>query len=65
MEIYHVYPLNDLHPHSLNGDGSHCECITRSETMPNGNVVVVHSAFDGREIIEEAEAIKNEVEKTL
>jgi len=41
----HVYPLNDLRPHAT--DGRQCPCAPSHE-----NDIVIHNAFDGREIVE-------------
>lgn len=53
-EIYHVYPLKDLHPHNL--DGVECDCNPKIEDYENGGTVVIHNAFDGRELMEQAKA---------
>lgn len=47
-EIYHVVPHEDTKPHSV-GISLPCECETRNERQPNGNWLVIHSAYDGRE----------------
>ena len=64
MADFHVYPLNDLHPHTT--EGLHCECApTITAVYANGNQVIVHHAFDYREFIEDAEDIKEQTELTL
>jgi hypothetical protein len=54
VTISHVYPLNDLCPHSVE-DGGQCECDPKVEFLESGDTLVVHNSFDGREIIEELE----------
>lgn len=41
--------MNDLKPHKLE---STCECCPRL-IMENGEMILVHNSFDGREIIEQ------------
>jgi hypothetical protein len=51
--VIHVIPLNDLKPHRY----SHvCHCIPEVE-CEDGNMVVVHNSYDGREGIEWAKEI--------
>jgi hypothetical protein len=54
MSIHHAYPVNDSRPHDVENGGS-CECGPKVEFLDNGNITVVHNAWDGREIIEEIE----------
>lgn len=50
----HVYPLRDERPHVL--EGTECPCNPEVDwTGPEA--LVIHSAFDGRELIEQAELI--------
>lgn len=54
---YHVYPQDEEREHLLNANWRHCECIPREEVVKDdsGRVVgsvVVHAAFDGRELTE-------------
>lgn len=51
----HVYPLNDEKPHEL--QGTTCPCGPRVE-WDHPEALVIHNAFDCREIVEEAERIK-------
>ena len=51
--IQHVYPVKDVFPHKL--DGFPCECIPEFETDEQGNILIIHNAYDGRDIIEEVE----------
>lgn len=51
----HVVPMNDLHEHSLVGTNCHCDPeMIPSEPLP----IIVHAAWDCRELIEQAEVIK-------
>ena len=52
---YHVTPNKDIHPHEQT---TTCRCEPRVE-MVNGNMVVIHNAFDGRVGVEWAEEILN------
>jgi len=51
MENWHVTPNADLKPHNI--DSEFCPCEPRIEVQPNGNKVVVHNAYDGREFFEQ------------
>jgi hypothetical protein len=53
--VSHVYPLNDEKPHEL--QGTTCPCGPRVE-WDHPEALVIHNAFDCREIVEEAERIK-------
>jgi len=53
----HVYPLNDLRPHTL--EGLECECVPRFEER-DGALVIVHTAWDMREVFEQAQLPKSE-----
>lgn len=44
----HVTPINDTEPHE---ESTTCKCEPRVEHI-NGNMVVVHNSFDGREGVE-------------
>ena len=52
--IYHVYPNNDLKPH--NTEDTTCECDPTIKTE-DGNMIVVHNSYDGREAVENANEI--------
>lgn len=45
---WHVTPINDERPHE---ESITCECQPRVEFV-NGNTIVIHSSFDGREGLE-------------
>lgn len=51
MSDVNVVPINDLKPHT---DGPECACGPRVERFDNGNRVIVHNSYDGREILENA-----------
>ena len=48
--ITHILPVNDLEEHE---ELSTCKCRPEVEILENGDLMVVHNSFDGREIIEE------------
>ena len=48
--ITHVLPIDDLKPH--NEEGTECDCVPIIEEYEHG-VVVIHNAYDGRELGEE------------
>lgn len=51
METYHILPVNDLKEHEEETD---CHCEPTVE-WHEGGLVVIHNAYDGRELYEEAE----------
>lgn len=51
MTIHHVSPTNDSREHDTE-NGGQCECEPRVEFLENGDTLVIHNAWDGREIIE-------------
>lgn len=63
MEVIHVYPIDDLHEHSLVAThsintvenyievGSQCDCKPDFIIMPL-KLIVKHHSFDGREGVE-------------
>lgn len=54
----HVYPINDLREHVVIGVDCPCEpCVE----VIGANLLVIHNAFDNREIIEQAIDIMNGV----
>lgn len=62
--IQHVYPLNDNKKHILKiyqivggKNACKCLCIPRIEEQCNGNTIVIHNSFDGREGVEWAKEI--------
>lgn len=53
--MINVYPINDLKEHELS---STCECVPRIE-VENGEMILIHNSFDGREGLEKANEILN------
>jgi hypothetical protein len=53
---YHVLPVNDLKEHAEN---TTCECHPKV-IFENGNMVVVHNSYDGREGLELYNELINE-----
>lgn len=57
-EIYHVLPCNDLREHIQQcyplpfGMGCDCPCKPEVREQENGNILVIHNSFDGREGVE-------------
>lgn len=47
IQSWHVYPVNDRLPH--NTENNACMCNPTIEVQPNGNKVVTHNSWDGRE----------------
>lgn len=60
--MLHVVPLNDEQPHE---ESTACPCSPRVEWVdpktgdawPNAAALVVHNAFDCREVVEQAEML--------
>lgn len=46
---WHILPINDLKEHE---EISTCECMPKVEIQGNGDLLIIHNSFDGREIIE-------------
>ncbi len=53
--MIHVYPLNDLKEHEL--EGTMCPCGPRID-WTNPEAIVIHNAWDLREVNEELETLK-------
>jgi hypothetical protein len=53
----HVLPINDIEEHE---EATTCKCRPNVE-FENGEMIVIHNSFDGRERVEElkADAFKN------
>jgi len=47
---YHVVPINDIDEHDT--EGNQCKCDPEIKILDE---LVIHNAFDGRELIEQAE----------
>jgi hypothetical protein len=52
--IIHVLPINDLEPHDE--EGTICKCEPKVEFV-EGGMLVIHNAYDQREIIEQVNKI--------
>ena len=48
-----ITPINDTKEHT---SGSTCQCEPKI-IWENGEMIVIHASYDGREALEEAEAI--------
>ena len=59
--MIHVYPENDEQPHEIEGTTCPCQPHILWADPLTGNVlpeaIVVHNAFDCRQVVEEAERI--------
>lgn len=47
--VWHVLPINDALEHR---ESVECECKPKLELQDNDGLVVVHNAYDGRELEE-------------
>ena len=54
--MIHVFPLNDSKKHSTNEFECACECRPNVDWVTR---IVTHNSFDGRELIKEANELKN------
>lgn len=52
--IWHILPTNDLEDHI---DSSTCHCQPLTEVLADGDLLIIHSSFDGREGVEWAKEI--------
>jgi len=61
--MIHIVPLNDEKPHDEDGTQCHCNPHMLFNDPYTGKAlaeaIVLHKAFDGRELVEEAEAMMN------
>lgn len=51
MSILHVSPVGDTYQHET--DGAPCDCNPRLEQQESGDIIMIHNAWDGREIFEQ------------
>ena len=51
--IWNILPMNDLKEHI---EESTCECGTSIEILENGDMMIIHNSYDGREILEKLNA---------
>lgn len=56
MSNWHILPTNDLKDHE---ESTTCECEPKVEFQENGEMLVIHNSFDGREAVEMANEIIN------
>jgi hypothetical protein len=63
--MYHIYPTNDEKPHDTESTTCHCgpriEWADPQTGEPYAEALVIHNAFDCREIVEQAEAILSQI----
>lgn len=52
--IFNVIPINDTNTHT---ECSTCECLPDIIIVENGNIVIQHNSFDGREGVELANEV--------
>jgi len=45
----HILPINDLKEHE---ELTTCECEPKIDILDNGDMLIIHNSFDGREAIE-------------
>lgn len=57
--MIHVYPLDDIEEHEL--EGTQCRCEPTIITESNAEMIVVHNSFDGREGVEWTNEILNNI----
>ena len=48
--MVHILPINDLKEHE---ESTTCECKPKIEILEDGEIMVIHNSYDGREFIEE------------
>lgn len=53
-DTYHIVPENDTYPHFT--DGRPCNCNPKETKFDNGNLLITHNSYDGRELLEVIEA---------
>lgn len=51
--IWNILPMNDLKEHI---EESTCECGPSVEILENGDMMIIHNSYDGREILEQLNA---------
>lgn len=51
--IWNILPENDLKEHI---EESTCECGPSVEILENGDMMIIHNSYDGREILEQLNA---------
>lgn len=58
---YHILPINDIKEHE---ESTICECEPKIEFI-QGEMLIIHNAFDQREILEQVEEILKNGNKNL
>ena len=53
---WHLLPINDLKEHE---DSTTCDCNPNVEFHEDGDMIVIHNSYDGREALEMANEIIN------
>lgn len=56
-QILHVIPTDDYVEHAQHG--TRCICSPKAEPV-DGSLIIIHNAWDGRELYERAEVEENE-----
>lgn len=54
--ILHIMPINDIKEHI---DSSTCSCCPSAELQENGDIIMLHNSWDGREYVEQLIEDKN------
>ena len=44
--VWHILPVDDTKEHI---EESTCECLPQVEILENGDMLIIHNAYDGRE----------------
>jgi len=45
-EVWHILPVEDIEEHD---EHVACKCDPRIEVVDNGDILIIHNSFDGRE----------------
>lgn len=53
---WHILPVNDIEEHL---EESTCNCLPKIEIQENGDLMIIHNSYDGREAVEMANQIIN------
>lgn len=48
--MINIIPLNDMEKHE---ESTTCKCKPKVEILENGEIMIIHNAFDNRKIIEQ------------
>lgn len=59
--MIHIFPINDEQEHITDGPGCPCQPVIQYHDPDTGELMpealTIHSSFDGRELVEQAEEI--------